>query len=137
MKSIYETFKPTGFHNVNSYLFAEDPVGLIDFLKGAFQAEEINRTLMDNGDIANVILRLGDSCLMISQARDQFIGMKSSFYLFVNDTDSVHKTALECGAKEEIPPMDMDYGDRQSGVIDTEGNYWWISQRLVKEDYSD
>lgn len=28
--------------------------------------------------------------------------------------------------KVEFEPADMDYQDRQSGIIDPGGNYWWI-----------
>ncbi len=137
MENVFDTYRPEGFTSVNPYLFAEDPEGLIDFLKKAFDAKEINRSTMPNGDIANSIVKVGDSCFMVSQARDQFLGMRTSFYLFVNDVDLVYDKALECGAKSELQPMDMTYDDRQGGVVDPEGNYWWISKRLKEEQYSD
>ena len=52
-------------------------------------------------------------------------------YLFVEN----HKRAVKNGAKVEFEPADMDYMDRQSGIIDPSGNYWWISKRLEKNDY--
>ena len=137
MNPIYNTFIPDGFSTVNAYLFSENPQELIDFLTNAFYAEELNRTVTEDGMIANVIMKVGHSCFMISTGRDQFAGMRTSFYLFCNDVDGLHQRALEHGAKEEIPPMDMDYGDRQSGIVDPSGNYWWISQRLVQDNYVD
>ena len=38
-------------------------------------------------------------------------------------------------ATEVFRPADMPYQDRQAGVIDPSGNYWWISRRLVEEPY--
>jgi len=135
---IFETYKPDGFHTVNSYLFVDDPEKLIDFLKNAFFAEEINRsTVAETGEIANVILKIGDTCFMISQAREQFIGMRTALYLFVNNVEEMHKRALKHGAKEEFEPADMPYQDRQSGVIDPCGNYWWISKRKVEKGYEE
>lgn len=47
----------------------------------------------------------------------------------------IHKKAVENGAKVEFEPLDMSYGDRQSGIIDPSGNYWWISKRLENKGY--
>lgn len=134
----YNTFRPKGFGTVSPYLFASDPETLISFLKSAFDAQELSRTINpDNGDIANCILKLGDSCIMISQARGDFEGMSTSFYLYVENIDEVFEHALKCGATEVFKPADMDYGDRQGGVQDPAGNYWWISKRFVQSNYQD
>ena len=99
-------------------------------------AKEINRSISPiDGDIANCILQIGDTCFMISQARDQFKGMRTALYLFVDDVESIHKRALENGASVEFEPADMPYEDRQSGIIDPSGNYWWISKRKVEKGY--
>lgn len=136
MNPIYKTFRPQGFGTVSSYLFTEDPKGLIDFLQKAFYAEELDRTVdEETGIIRNAILKIGDSCFMLTQAAGDFMGMKTSFYLFTNDPDALQENAIEHGAVELFPPADMDYGDRQGGVVDPAGNYWWISKRLVEEDY--
>ena len=136
MSKIFETYRPEGFSTVNGYLFVDNPEELIVFLKKAFYAEEINRsTNPKNGEIANVILKIGDSCFMISQAREQFQNMRAAFYLFVDDVEEIHHRAIKCGAKIEFEPEDMPYKDRQSGIIDPSGNYWWISKRLIKKGY--
>lgn len=135
MNKLFETYKPEGFHSVNPYLFVDDPLALIDFLKNVFYASEVSRSLTPNGDIANVILRIGDSCFMISQARAEFIGMKTSLYLYVDDVDSIHERAVSFGAKVSFEPADMPYGDRQSGIVDPCGNYWWISKRQEEKGY--
>lgn len=136
MKQIFQTFKPDGFHTINPYLFVDNPKVLIAFLKNAFYAVEINRsTNSKTGEIANAILKIGDSCFMISQARKQFKGMRTALYLFVDNVEEMHKRAIEQGAKEEFRPGDMPYEDRQSGIIDPCGNYWWISKRQVEKGY--
>ncbi len=136
MNKIFKTYRPEGFSTVNGYLFVENPHELIDFLKNAFFAEEINRsTNPENGEIANVVLKIGDSCFMISQAREPFLNMRTAFYLFVDDVEEMHKRAIGSGAKLAFEADDMPYLDRQSGIIDPSGNYWWISKRLVKKGY--
>ena len=137
MNKIYDTFRPEGFETINAYLFAQDPAGLIEFFKNALYAEELLRTVHEeSGTIMNVIMKIGYSCFMIGQARNQFSDIRGSFYLFAEDVDALHKRALEFGAIEEFEPADMEYGDRQSGIIDPAGNYWWISKRLERKPYS-
>ena len=47
----------------------ENPEELIAFLKAAFFAVELNRSVNpQTGEIANVILKIGTSCFMFSQA---------------------------------------------------------------------
>ena len=138
MNPIFDTYIPEGFTTISAYIFAEKADELIQFLKDAFHAEELNRSINPkNGDIANVILKMGLSCFMVSQARGKYLNMRTAFYLYVNDVDTLHKRALENGAKEEFPPAVMPYGDRQSGVVDLSGNYWWISERKVKQPYEE
>jgi PhnB protein len=59
-----------------------------------------------------------------------FDAMPASYYLYVDDADPAQQRAIAAGAKEVSPVRDQPYGDRQCGVRDTHGNYWWISQRL-------
>lgn len=136
MKPIFQTYRPDGFHTMNGYLFVSNPDELIHFLKEAFHAEEINRTVRpDNGGIGNCILKIGDSCFMVSQANGPFMDMRTAFYLYVVDVDQVFKRALELGGKAIFDPENMDYGDRQGGIEDVSGNYWWISKRLKEKGY--
>lgn len=136
MENIFNTYKPEGFHTVTPYIMVDKTQVLIDFMKNAFFAKEINRSINPtNGDIANCILQIGDTCFMVSQAREQYTGMRTSFYLYVDDVEAIHKRAIENGAKVEFEPENMPYEDRQSGVIDPCGNYWWISKRLVEKAY--
>lgn len=136
MKNKFDTYIPEGFSTVSVYLFVADPEGYIRFLEEAFEAEELLRTPSPDGKgIANSILRIGQSCFMISQARGQFEGMRASQYLYVADVDHFYRRALQAGAQSEFEPADMDYGDRQAGVVDPNGNYWWISTRLTAENY--
>ena len=136
--SIYNTFQPDGFSTVNGYLFTAKPQELIDFYKKAFYAEELSRTVdEETGVIRNCIIKIGHSCIMIAQAAGAFLGMSTSFYLYVNDVDALFENVVSHGAQVVFPPEDMDYGDRQGGVMDIAGNYWWISKRLVKGGYEE
>ncbi|MCR9253555.1 MAG: VOC family protein [bacterium] len=138
MSDTYNTFKPSGFHTMNSYLFVDEPEEFIKFLITGLEAIELNRTINENdGSIANSILQIGDSCFMVSQSSNSYPAMSSSFYLFTEMPDYLFKKAINAGATAELEPMDMSYQDRQGGVKDCAGNIWWISKRLVQRDYQD
>ncbi len=138
MKPIYETYLPPNFNTLNSYLFVEEPEKLIQFMKDVFNGKEVSRTMDEtNTIIRNVIMQIGNSSLMVSQASEQFPPMPTAFYLFVENCDEVYKSALSNNAESVMKPIDTSYGDRQGGVKDLSGNYWWISTRMVKEPYAD
>ena len=136
MKAVFDTYTPDGFGTIAPYLFSENPSRLIAFLESAFQAKVLDQTLeKETNVILNAILKIGQSCFMISQARGEFLGMRTALYLYVEDVDGLYQKALESGAKDCFAPADMDYQDRQAGVMDPDGNYWWISKRLVEKGY--
>lgn len=137
-KTIYQTYHPPGFGTLNSYLVIDNPEKMIGFLKAALFAEELNRTVdEEKGVIQNCILRVGKSCLMVAQASDMLQHSPTSYYLYVADVDALFAHSLANGAEEVFPPGDMPYGDRQAGIKDPLGNYWWLSKRLKEEAYTD
>lgn len=114
---------PDGYHTVTPYLIVQGVAKLIDFLKQAFEAEEIHRTTRPDGTIMHAVVRIGDSVVMMGE----FKPMPGSIYLYVNDTDATYKRALQAGAASMMEPADQFYGDRNAGVKDPVGNHWWIA----------
>ncbi len=136
MNKIFDTYRPDNFGTVSPYLIASNPLKLLKFLENAFYAEEIQRSHHpETNEIINIILKIGTTAFMIGRAQEEFSNSKSSFYLYVNNVDEMHARALESGGKEEYEPRDMPYRDRQSGIVDPAGNYWWISKRLENKNY--
>ncbi len=125
---------PAGYHTVTPYLVVEDAKGLITFLRHAFQAEEFSRTIRPDGTIANAGVCMGDSRMMVAQARDPWKPMPSGFYLYVPDTDAVYQAALAVGGVSVMEPSDQFYGDRNAGVRDPWGNHWWIATHIEDVD---
>ena len=125
---------PDGYHTVTPYLTVQGVPKLIDFLKQAFEAQEIERMTQPDGTIGHAEVRIGDSVVMMGEARDEWKPMPSGIYLYVNDTDAVYKRALQAGATSIMEPADQFYGDRSAGVKDSSGNHWWIATH--KEDVS-
>lgn len=126
---------PPGFGQVTPYIFSKDAVTYVEFLKGAFDAVEIGRSVRPDGAIANCQLRIGTSILMLSEASDAFSPTFSAYYLYVEDADASMERAIQHGGMKIMDTNNMDYGDRQGGVRDPGGNIWWISQRLTDKGY--
>ena len=120
---------PPGFSTVFPYMFANDAPSLCRFLVDGLGAEEISRDL-DGERIANSQFRIGNCMLMVSEAGRGFEAMPASYYLYVENADDSQNRAIAAGATEISPVRDQPYGDRQGGVRDPHGNYWWISLRL-------
>jgi len=125
---------PDGYHTVTPYLTVEGVAKLIDFVKQAFGATEVERMARPDGTIGHAEVRIGDSIIMMGEATAQWKPMPGTIYLYVDDTDTTYKRALQAGATSLMAPADQFYGDRNAGVKDASGNVWWIATH--KEDVS-
>lgn len=125
---------PEGFHAITPYLTVQGAGRLMDFLKQAFGAKETLRTTRPDGTIGHAQMKIGDSNVMIADAGDPWKPMPTAIYLYVEDCDATYQRALQAGAISLMEPADMFYGDRNSGVQDPSGNFWWISTHI--EDIS-
>lgn len=121
---------PPGFHTVTPYLMAADPAALIDFLKVAFAAEEMHRTLRPDGGIMHAQVRIGDSMVMMGGEMPGWPAMPSGLYLYVAQADDTFARAIDAGATSVMPPSDQFWGDRMGGVKDAWGNFWWIATHV-------
>lgn len=127
---------PPGFNTVTPYFFVKDAESFVSFLVNGLGGRETCRTMRPDGLIQNVIVQLGTSALMVSEATDNYPAMCSAFYLYVENAQASMQRALEHGATLEMAVQDMPYGDRQGGVKDKHGNIWWVSERIVHEPYT-
>jgi len=121
---------PKGYRMVTPYLVAENGVGLVDFAKQVFGAEEIFRTVGSAGGV-HCEVRIGDSMTMIGGGRPghEFRSKPApaALHVYVKDTDATYRQALAAGATSLGEPRDQEYGERGAGVKDAFGNYWYIA----------
>ncbi|MCC5806007.1 MAG: VOC family protein [Opitutales bacterium] len=127
-------YQPGGYHTITPYLNIKDAPGFIEFAKRVFGAEITERIDGPGGSIMHAEIRIGDSVVMLSEACEQRGPMPSSLYVYVDDMNSVYKRAVEAGAKPEMPPADMFWGDRFGNVTDAWGIQWSIATHV--EDVS-
>jgi PhnB protein len=125
---------PEGYRTVTPYLVVGDAKAQIEFLKRAFGAEEKYRHADNEGNVSHAEVRVGDSMIMIGQARGPWTPKCGMFYLYVEDVDAAYKQAVAAGGKSVQEPANQFYGDRNGGVEDSQGNQWWIATHI--EDVS-
>lgn len=122
---------PEGLRTVNPYLHPADAAGLIEFLKQAFDAEEVNVYRPEaGGAVAHAQIRLGDTILEMGQAHGQYRPMPAGLHFYVADVDAVYARAVKAGGISISPPTDQPYGERGAGVRDPEGNSWFLATPL-------
>ena len=124
------SYKPAGYHTVTPYIVVSDALKLIEFMKQAFDAVEMERMMRPDGTIGHVEMRIGDSMIMLGQSAGEWKPMPIGLYLYVPDTDVVYKAALAAGGTSLMEPSDQFYGDRNAGVRDMFGNLWWIATHI-------
>jgi PhnB protein len=124
-------YKWEGAPDVQPYLHPLRGGPMIDFLKKAFGMEELGpRFTSPEGVIHHVTLKIGSSHLELGEAQGPHQPMKSMFYLYVPDCDSLYRRAIAAGATSIMEPMDHPYGDRSGGVKDAFGNQWYIATHV-------
>ena len=126
---------PDGFHTVTPYLAVHHVPETIEFLKQAFDAEELDRHTMPDGRIMNATLRIGNSMIMMGERPADHPPTPAMLYIYTEDADVLYQRAIDAGGKSVMQVMDQVYGDRSGAVEDPAGNQWWIATHI--EDMTD
>jgi len=121
---------PAGLRAVTPYLHVHGAVRMVDFLREAFEAEEVERAASPDGTILHAKIRIGDSIIEMGEAHGEYQPMPSTLHLYVSNMDTVYARALRAGASSLREPRDEPYGDRNSGILDPSGNRWFIATHI-------
>jgi PhnB protein len=125
--------RPEGFHTVNPYLVVNGAARIIEFLKQAFDAEDVGQPFKaPDGTIMHAAMRIGDSIVEIGDSPEP---MPMNLHVYVDDVDGTYRRAIGAGAVSVREPETTFYGDRSAGVKDPGGNTWWLACHV--EDVSD
>jgi len=123
-------FKPAGCQQVIPYLVLKNPEKVIAFVKRVFGATESHISRTPEGQIMHASMKIGDSMLMMGSSGEHWPAMPATIYIYVPDVDAAYQRALEAGTKPLREPQDQFYGDRSGGVVDDQGNQWWIGTQI-------
>ena len=123
---------PEGYHTVTPYLIVQGAGKLVEFLKTVFDAKVMMTTVNPEGKLGHTEVRIGDSVVMLSEARGEYHAMPTMLYVYVEDADATYARAIAAGATPVRPVEDQSYGDRSGGVKDMCGNQWWMATHKSK-----
>jgi PhnB protein len=121
---------PDGFHTLTPICLSPDPDALVAFLEAAFGGEVVRTFRAADGSVADAEVRIGDSMLMAGPASEEWPAFPAMVCVELDDADAAYASALAAGATSLRPPADQPYGDRSAGVVDSEGNQWWLTTRI-------
>ena len=125
-----DSYKSEGAPDIQPYLHPLRAEPVINFLKRAFNAQELGRYASPDGVVHHATLNIGDSHMEMGEAHGKYEPMPTMFYLYVPNVDDTYRTALAAGAKSMKEPADQPYGDRVGAVTDAFGNQWWIATHV-------
>jgi PhnB protein len=131
-----ETYIPEGLRPVTPFLHPIDAPGLIEFMKQAFDAEEISRYQSPEGMIHHATVRIGDSMIEMGEAHGDAQPMPPALYLYVENLEETYQRALNSGASSLQPPTDQPYGDRTAWVKDAWDNIWYLATPIAEDERS-
>ena len=120
----------TNYHTVTPYLIANGADRLLEFMKATFSATVRMTTTNPEGKLGHTEVQIGDSVLMLSEARAEWGAMPTMLYVQVADADESYAKAIAAGATNVREVADQAYGDRSGGVLDMCGNQWWFASPL-------
>jgi PhnB protein len=123
-------YKPQGYNDVSVYIVADGAQRVIDFLKKAFDAEELRRFDTPEGKIMHGEVRVGDTVVMIADGGGNHPAFPVSLHVYMPDVDATYKKALDAGGTSVQAPVRKDDPDKRGGVKDPAGNTWWISTQV-------
>lgn len=118
---------PEGLRTLTPFLHPRGADRMIDFLKEAFGAEEESRAQSPDGVIHHATVRIGDSMIEMGEAHGQWQPMATTFFMYVDDVDSLYHRVVAAGGVSQSEPADQPYGDRVAGVTDPFDNLWYIA----------
>ena len=133
---------PDGYYSLTPYIVCKGAAKAIEFYAKVFGAQEIVRMPGPHDSIAHAEVKIGNSMLMLADENkeqghlspESIGGSASSIMFYTDDVDQVFQRAVAAGAKAEMPPADMFWGDRMGNLVDPFGHKWAIATH--KEDVS-
>lgn len=133
MPTIAETIVspiPEGYHTVTPWIISRDAAGVIDFLLAAFNGADLGRVVGEDGSIGHAEVRIGDSVVMLFDAKPDWPDTPAFLRLYVPDAEATFRQALAAGATIVTELTHLFWGDLVGRLRDPYGNLWWVQQRI-------
>jgi len=125
---------PEPYGTVCPWIISRDTAKLLDFVKAAFDAQELGRVVSEDGSIGHAEFFIGESVVLAFDARPHWPPTPAFLRLYVADADTTFEQAVRAGAEPVTTLADMPWGDRAGRVRDPLGNLWWLMARMEEVD---
>lgn len=127
---------PKRYSRVDPWVISADADAEIAFVRAAFGAEETpgSRMVGPDGRIGHVEVELGESVVMMFDAKPGWPALPAHLRVYVADTDRAVAAAEAAGARVVTRPTDLPFGERVARVRDPQGHLWWIHQHVEDVD---
>jgi PhnB protein len=123
---------PPRYARVNAWVISRDTDGEVRFLTSAFGAIETpgSRMLDPDGDIGHVEVELGDTVIMLFDAKPGWPPTPAHLRIYVDDVAASVQRAVTSGARVVTRPTLLPFGESVARVRDTQGHLWWLHERV-------
>jgi PhnB protein len=123
---------PQRYARVDPWVISRDTDAEVRFLAAAFGAVETpgSRMLDPDGDIGHVEVEIGDSVIMLFDAKPGWPPTPAHLRVYVNDVAATADRAVAAGARVVTSPTLLAFGERVARVRDEQGHLWWLHQRV-------
>jgi PhnB protein len=123
---------PDGYTTVTPWLISTDTSAELEFIRVAFDGEELARVVGKDERIGHAETRIGDAIVLLFDAPEDWPPTPCFLRLYVEDADETYRRAQEAGAHPVTAPTELFWGDKVGRVRDPLGNLWWIQQRVAE-----
>jgi PhnB protein len=123
---------PPRYARVNAWVISRDTDAEVRFLTAAFAAVETpgSRMLDPDGDIGHVEVEIGDSVIMLFDAKPGWPPTPAHLRTYVADVGAAVERAVAAGARVVTQPTMLAFGERVARVRDLQGHLWWLHERV-------
>lgn len=120
---------------VRAYLIVGDANAAIEFYRGVFDAQELERHTTPSGGVGHAKLQIGETIVELGEHPDAAgrraerlprVGLR----LYVADVDDTYARAIAAGATGDAPADRKQQGFRGASVYDPFGMTWWLAAQL-------
>jgi PhnB protein len=136
IRSMASVRVPPRYARVNAWVISRDTDAEVRWLASAFGAVETpgSRILDPDGDIGHVEVELGDSVIMLFDAKPDWPPTPAHLRVYVGDVEAAVEQAVAAGARVVTLPTLLAFGERVARVRDPQGHLWWLHEHV--EDVS-
>jgi len=132
MASQQQVQVPPRYARVNAWVISRDTDAEVRWLTAAFGAVETpgSRMLDPDGDIGHVEVEIGDSVIMLFDAKPGWPPTPAHLRVYVGDATAAVDQAVAAGARVVTKPTMLAFGERVARVRDPQGHLWWLHEQV-------